>query len=214
MKQPKKLKREYKEVVSAYHLNPDNWMLQEDGDKCITIIHKITGNTRLLDKFARATRKFAIILAFFLIFAFSTETAAEGKETFISEKTMGYCEIYGSKYGICPELLMAIAETESSGNPRAENGDCKGIMQVSESFHKERMERLGVSDIFNESGNILVATDYLLELFEKYEDVGVVLMVYNGDSNAEKYMNGTANLSKYAQKILERSMELERIHGK
>lgn len=110
---------------------------------------------------------------------------------------------------------MAIAEAESGGNPNANNGGCKGIMQVSERWHKDRMERLGVTDIYDTSGNILVATDYLYELFEIYGcDVGMVLMTYNGDSNAEDYMNGNAELSEYAEEILERSAELEELHGK
>lgn len=157
------------------------------------------------------------ILLFLLIviaFSFSTESYAMDEDTFLSRIAVKACEKYGEEYGICPELLMAIAEAESSGNPNAENGECKGIMQVSERWHKDRMERLGVTDIYDTSGNILVATDYLYELFEKYGDVGMVLMVYNGDSDAEDYMNGNAELSCYAEKVLERSAELERMHGK
>ena len=53
MKQPKKLIREYKEAVAAYGLNPQNWMLQKDGDTYITIVHKLTSTT---DKYARAVK--------------------------------------------------------------------------------------------------------------------------------------------------------------
>lgn len=139
---------------------------------------------------------------------------AKGKDTILSDIAVTACEEYGEEYGICPELLMAIAEKESKGNPDAENGSCKGLMQISEKWHKDRMKRLGVTDLFDESGNILVATDYLYELFKKYEDVGMVLMVYNGDSNAKDYYNGNAELSRYADGILERREELERLHGK
>ena len=41
------------------------------------------------------------------------------------------------------------------------------------------MERLGVSDLYDPYGNILVATDYLVELFEKHGDIGLSLMIYN-----------------------------------
>lgn len=152
----------------------------------------------------------SIIIAFFV----TLKVYADTEDTFLSDAAIEACEKYGEEYGICPELLMAIAEAESSGNPNAENGSCKGLMQVSEKWHKDRMHRLGVEDLFDESGNILVATDYLYELFKKYEDVGMVLMVYNGDSNAKDYMQGTADLSKYATKILERSTRLEELHGK
>jgi soluble lytic murein transglycosylase-like protein len=116
-------------------------------------------------------------------------------------------------YGVCPELLMAIIETESSGRSWVENGDCKGLMQVSQKWHRDRMDSLGVTDIFDLYGNILVGTDYLMELAERYGEISYVLDIYNGNSKAEyNYENGI--ISKYAGKILERAEELERINGK
>ena len=56
MKQPKKLKRDYKIAVSAYNLNPDNWMLLKDGDVYITIVNKKTKKTRIIDKYARSKK--------------------------------------------------------------------------------------------------------------------------------------------------------------
>lgn len=53
MKQPTKLKREYKMAVSAHYLNPDDWMLLKDGEFYITIIHKKTQKTKIIDKYAR-----------------------------------------------------------------------------------------------------------------------------------------------------------------
>lgn len=156
----------------------------------------------------------SVFLPIIIALVFSTESYAMEEDTFLSKTAVKACEKYGEEYNICPELLIAIAEKESKGDPYAENGSCKGIMQVSEKWHKDRMKRLGVTDIFDTKGNILVATDYLYELFEKYEGVGMVLMVYNGDSDAEDYMNGNTELSDYAEEILERSEELERLHEK
>lgn len=136
------------------------------------------------------------------------------EDTWIDKEYQRHCVEIGEAYCICPELLMAMIEVESSGNPDATNGTCKGLMQVSDKWHTERMERLGVSDIYDPYGNILVATDYLLELFEKYGDVGLVLMIYNGDSKADDFADGKCDLSEYAQKILARSEYLERVHGK
>lgn len=56
MKQPKRLKRDYKLAVSAYGIIPDNWMLQKDGDVYITIINKKSGKTRIIDKYARPNK--------------------------------------------------------------------------------------------------------------------------------------------------------------
>lgn len=86
-------------------------------------------------------------------------------------------------------------------------------MQVSERWHQDRMERLGVTDIYDERGNIKVGTDYLAELFEEYEEPTLVLDIYNGNSKAfEYYEQGI--VSEYADKVLTRAAELEKIHGK
>lgn len=154
----------------------------------------------------------AVFLPIIILLVICIPASANESDTYLSEEIQGYCVEAGEEYGICPELLIAMIETESSGNTDAENGDCKGLMQISDRWHKERMNKLGVADIYDSYGNILVGADYLHELFEKYEDVGMVLMVYNGDSKAKKYWNGTAELSEYAEKILDRSAELETIH--
>ena len=114
---------------------------------------------------------------------------------------------------ICPEFVEALIERESRWNSEAVNGDCIGLMQISERWHKDRMRALGVKDLKDPFDNILVGVDYLRELFERYEDPGMVLMVYNGDSRA-KNLQATGELSEYAEWILNRSAELERQHGK
>ena len=108
------------------------------------------------------------IVGFVITFLISV-LSANGFEadTYIAEEYQAYCEEIGEMYCVCPELLMAMIETESSGNPDATNGTCKGLMQVSEKWHRDRMKRLGVKDIYDPYGNILVATDYLMELAEK-----------------------------------------------
>ena len=51
-------------------------------------------------------------------------------------------------------------------------------------------------------------------LKEQYEDIGIVLMVYNGDSSAGAVLEGTADISEYADNVLAVSAELERANGK
>lgn len=133
--------------------------------------------------------------------------------TNISFEAQAACYEYGEIYDICPELLMAMVEAESSGNPKAENGDCKGLMQISERWHTGRMAEIGADDIWSETDNIHIGANYLHELFDRYEDVALVLMVYNGEPDAvEKAEKGY--ISDYARKILDRSAELERWKGK
>ena len=157
---------------------------------------------------------FLFMFFVFLISSYAVTASEYYEDTYLSEEIQEHCVEIGEMYGVCPELLMAMIEAESSGNPKAENGSCKGLMQVSVRWHRDRMERLGVEDIYDEYGNILVGTDYLMELAKKYEDVGMVLMVFNGDSKAIKYWNGKCGLSKYATWILERAAELEMLHDK
>ena len=154
-----------------------------------------------------------ICLCASLFLSFDMVALAHDNDTYISEEIQGYCIEIGELYGVCPELLMAMVEAESSGNPDAENGGCKGLMQVSDRWHKDRMERLGVTDIYDPYGNILVGTDYLMELHKRYGDIAYVLDKYNGNSKAA-YNNENGIVSDYADKILTRSEVLERLHGK
>lgn len=108
---------------------------------------------------------------------------------------------------------MAIIEKESSGQADAVNGDCKGLMQVSERWHTDRMERLGVTDLYDPYGNIIIGVDYLAELATEYEDIALVLDIYSGNSKAfQNYEHGIVSI--YAKEILERTAELERLHEK
>lgn len=79
-----------------------------------------------------------IIIALSITFT----STAQPKGSFISEEAQESCVKYGEEYGICPELLMAMIEKESSGRPDVESGGCKGLMQISDRWHKDRMERL------------------------------------------------------------------------
>lgn len=133
----------------------------------------------------------------------------------IPPQVVEYCANAGELYDISPEFLEAICWVESNCDPDAVNGSCKGIMQVSDRWHYDRMERLGVTSIFDEEGNILVATDYLRELFDTYGcDDALVLMVYNGDSKADDFANGKVEMSEYAKKVLTIASLLERANGK
>lgn len=158
--------------------------------------------------------KAKIMIAFLPIiiaFQITNRVEADGTDTYISETAQEACIEYGEQYGICPELLMAMIETESCGQADAENDGCYGLLQVSKKWHKDRMKRLGVTDIFDERGNILVGTDYLAELRDEYHEVSLALDIYHGDTKAfENYEKGI--MSDYARTILERSVELEELY--
>lgn len=123
-------------------------------------------------------------------------------------------EELGEQYNISAEFIEAICWTESRFQADAKGGSCIGIMQIFEKWHKDRMKRLGVTDLYDVRGNMTVAVDYLAELFEQYEDVVYVLDTYNGGADyAEKNCkNGV--VTEYAKTIIELSESLERKHGK
>lgn len=136
------------------------------------------------------------------------------------EKTgwIRYIEKVCEERNICPELVQAVIERESSWKPDARNGDCIGLMQINPEYQQERMEKYGitVADLTDPYDNILIGVDYLRELFEKYEDVYAVLQFYNA-GYSEKYGIGAYEkgiYTDYAIEVSERAVELERVHGK
>lgn len=150
-----------------------------------------------------------LLLIIPLILSVSTVQAQESKDTYIDEEYQNYIYEIADNYNVCPELIMSMVEHESSGKADAVNGKCIGLMQVSSKAHKKRMDNLGVTDLTDPYSNILVATDYLMELAEKYGDLYIVLAKYHGEKNID-----VDNPSLYVTKIVDRCIELERLHGK
>lgn len=122
-------------------------------------------------------------------------------------------EELGEQYCICPELLQAMAWKESRFRTDAENQGCVGIMQISERWHRDRMKRLGVNDLYDMRQNIMVAADYIAELAADGEPIEISLMKYHGESVISEVMDGTRE-SEYVTSILELAAELERQNGK
>ena len=162
-------------------------------------------------------RVFQVIILFisvlFILFSYCIPVNAV-EDTYIKPEYVQYCEQIGAMKNIQPEFLEAFIEYESSGNPNARNGKCLGLCQVYEDVHRDRMRRLGVSNLYDPYGNILVAADILVDLFETYgDDTALIVMMYNGSSDAKRRAENW-NFTDYANKVLNRAAELERLHGK
>lgn len=52
MKQPKRLTREQKVILSAQGLVADNYMLDKETEFYLVVVHKSTGKSRRIDKYA------------------------------------------------------------------------------------------------------------------------------------------------------------------
>lgn len=91
-----------------------------------------------------------------------------------------------AEYDVDMELVLAIIQKESEYDSKAisDDGLAYGLMQIVTVCHKDRMNRLEVSDILNPYQNVEVGIDILAELLSKY-DTNYALMCYNmGEGNA------------------------------
>lgn len=85
------------------------------------------------------------------------------------------------RYGLDSRIIKALIEEESGWGESAEgdNGQSVGLMQIQERWHKDRMKRLGVTNLYDSEQNITVGCDILSELLNKYGNYKDALSVYN-----------------------------------
>ena len=118
------------------------------------------------------------------------------------------------EYHIDPAIIVAMIDRESSFKADAigDSGESVGLMQVKERWHSDRMERLGVFDLFNPYQNVTVGIDYLAELHDRYDgNIEMALMAFNaGPSGAHKhYFSKGIFSSDYSKYVLEMSEALK-----
>lgn len=92
-----------------------------------------------------------------------------------------------------PQLVEALIQVESGGNPLAigDEGRAIGLGQIHPKWHRDRMARLGVTDLFEPRQNIKVIVDILEELLNKYGNIEAALTAYNAghDTGDRAYAN-------------------------
>ena len=117
------------------------------------------------------------------------------------------------EYHIDPAIIVAMCKKESTYNARAvgDGGNSLGLMQIQPRWHKDRMKRLGCTNLKDAYQNVTVGIDFVGELLEKHEDVEKALMAYNaGESGARKnwWKRGIYS-NKYSRAVLEIAEELK-----
>ena len=121
----------------------------------------------------------------------------------LQDYTRKICEKYGN---VDETLVYALIKQESNFRVKAlgDNGKSKGLMQIQEIWHKERMKKLRVDSLMTAKGNIRVGVDILSEKIDKYNDLGKALTAYNaGDGGAYKYyFSKGIYANDYAKKII------------
>lgn len=117
---------------------------------------------------------------------------------------------YSYERHISPFIVFAIIEKESDYDAEAvgDAGESIGLMQIQEKWHQERMEELGLSDLWDSQQNIQTGVDYLLELLDENPDMEWVLNAYNGGCAYADRKKDTH--TEYATYILTRAAELEK----
>jgi hypothetical protein len=105
-------------------------------------------------------------------------------------------------------VVMAMIFYESSYQADAigDGGNSLGLMQIQERWHKERMERLDVTNLLHPYQNVTVGIDFLAELVNECNgDIEKALICYNtGRAGAEEhfFQHGIYSNS-YSQKVTE-----------
>lgn len=118
------------------------------------------------------------------------------------------CSMYDN---VPASIVKAIIEKESNFDPNccSDGGDSCGLMQIQPQWHSDMMASLGVTDIFDPYGNILVGVNLLSGLFKEYPATEWALMCYNAGPyyGTLNYRNG--KISNYAASIIARAKEIE-----
>ncbi len=110
-------------------------------------------------------------------------TEEENEMEYAEEKD--YIDRIAGAYCLDPNIVRAIIAIESNGDPNCvgDEGDSFGLMQIQPYWHEARMQRLGVTDLFNAWDNVTVGCDYLAELLNLYDgDYRSALTCYNAGS--------------------------------
>ena len=102
-------------------------------------------------------------------------------------ETNNHIDKMAKRYGLNPDIVKALIEEESGWLASAEGDDGQsiGLMQIQERWHKDRMKRLGVNDLYDPEQNITVGCDVLSELLNKYGNYKDALSVYNSGNTVE-----------------------------
>lgn len=130
------------------------------------------------------------------------------------EAVQAYLWCLCDERGINYYVVVALIERESryQWDASGDNGNSKGYMQIYESWHKERMEAEGVTDLYNPYGNIRVGLNFLQELTGGgvNADYHYVLMSYNmGESRAKALYEKGIYSTEYSTGILQRAQEIQ-----
>lgn len=131
----------------------------------------------------------------------------EPKTKIIPPIEVDIMQLIADHFGLDKELIQAIVQVESGGDPKAvgDNGNSIGLMQIQPKWHKRRMARYGFTekDLYSPICNLIVGCDYLKECMDMGNGIDFALMMYNGgmEEAYRNYRSGT--VTEYVKKVRE-----------
>lgn len=104
-----------------------------------------------------------------------------------------------------PLLVKAIIQNESRYIPDAVNGKSgtTGLMQISPKWHTVRAESLGVTDLKDPYGNILVGCDILHDLYQTHSKEYSLSVYAGGYAYADKYKDSKSPYQQLIESIMQ-----------
>jgi soluble lytic murein transglycosylase-like protein len=127
-------------------------------------------------------------------------------EGYISEDSLRTCCIYiGQQFDVDPAILMAFAKTESNYDIYAVgSSNDSGLCQIVPEYNKDRMNKLGTTDIFDPIQNLSLCADLIKEFQDSSYgyDLRFVAMAYNMGKASAKELYAQGTISAYAKRII------------
>lgn len=115
-----------------------------------------------------------------------------------------YIDEVAFSYGFSPQLIRSVIQVESRWNPNAVDptGSYVGLMQISTRWQAERAKKLGVVDMMDPYGNILIGTSYLADTLQETGDLAWALMIYNEGYQSAYQKHCAGIVSAYASEVM------------
>lgn len=129
----------------------------------------------------------------------------------VQEYAWCVCKSYDADYA----MILALIERETGyrNDVIGTSGEV-GYMQVTEKWHRDRMDRLNVDNLADPYMNILVGVDYISELLDQYQDAHLALSIYNrgfrnsiGTGALDLWERGETS-TEYSESIMNRAGEI------
>lgn len=118
----------------------------------------------------------------------------------LQEHIKGLCE----DYGVDMPLVLAIIGQESNYIAEAvgDGGDSIGLMQIQPAHHRQRMDRLGITDLSDPYQNVTVGIDLLAELISKDNGTEWAVTAYNAGAGTADYNAAIGIRSEYTDSVM------------